>query len=75
MIGTGSNLIIMGLFIDWWQNPDQLGSITCYWAAPSNAVSMWGAAWIGIPVAILGIGFIVCTSKWLLANAQANRIA
>ena len=67
MIGTGSNLIIMGLFIDWWQNPpDWVRSLPI--EAPSNAVSMWGAAWIGVPVAILGIGFIVCTSKWLLPN-------
>ena len=65
MIGTGSNLIIMGLFIDWWQNPDPWVQSLAI-GPPSNAVSMWGAAWIGIPVAILGIGFIVCTSKWLL---------
>ena len=65
MIGTGSNLIIMGLFIEWWQNPPAwvtgLGV-----SAPTSAVSMWGAAWIGIPVAICGIVFIVLTSKWLL---------
>ena len=67
MIGTGSNLIIMGLFIDWWQNPEPWVSSLAI-GPPSNAVSMWGAAWIGIPVAILGVGFIVCTSKWLLPN-------
>ena len=65
MIGTGSNLIIMGLFIEWWQAPpawvDALGL-----SAPSGSVAMWGVAWIGIPVAIIGILFIALSSKWLL---------
>jgi di/tricarboxylate transporter len=65
MIGTGSNLIIMGLFIEWWQNPPTWATDLGV-SAPSSAVSMWGAAWIGVPVAICGILFIVLTSKWLL---------
>jgi di/tricarboxylate transporter len=69
MIGTGSNLIIMGLFIDWWQHPPEWVQ-TMGISAPSGAVTMWGAAWIGIPVAILGIAFIVITSKWLLPNRE-----
>ena len=67
MIGTGSNLIIIGLFIDWWQNPPQWVE-TINVSAPSGAIAMWGAAWIGIPVAIFGIAFMVFTSKWLLPN-------
>jgi di/tricarboxylate transporter len=67
MIGTGSNLIIMGLFIDWWSSPPEwVTSIPV--SEPSGAVSMWGAAWIGVPVAIIGIAFIIITSKWLLPN-------
>ena len=69
MIGTGSNLIIMGLFIDLCQNPPQWMSDLGV-AAPSGTVSMWGAAWIGVPVAILGMVFIVITSKWLLPNRK-----
>jgi di/tricarboxylate transporter len=69
MIGTGSNLIIMGLFIGWWQDPP-------HWvqelqiAPPSGVISMWGTAWVGVPVAIIGIVFIVLTSKWLLPNRE-----
>ena len=67
MIGTGSNLIIMGLFIGWWQHPPEwVENLNI--SAPSNIVTMWGAAWIGIPVAILGIAFIILTSKWLLPD-------
>ncbi len=69
MIGTGSNLIIMGLFIEWWQHPPQWVS-TLQLSAPSSAISMWGAAWIGVPVAFFGILFIVTTSKWLVATRQ-----
>ncbi|MBC8202846.1 MAG: SLC13 family permease [Planctomycetes bacterium] len=67
MIGTGSNLIIIMLFITWWNEPPT-------WVAdlnigpPSGALAFWGAAWIGIPVAIFGMIFIVLTSKWLLPN-------
>ena len=67
MIGTGSNLIIIVLFITWWKEPPT-------WVAdlnigpPSGALVFWGAAWIGIPVAIIGMIFIVLTSKWLLPN-------
>ena len=67
MIGTGSNLIIMMLFVTWWKNPPT-------WVAelnvgpPSGSLVFWGSAWIGIPAAILGMGFIVLTTKWLLPN-------
>jgi di/tricarboxylate transporter len=70
MIGTGSNLIIMGLFIDWWQNPPHWVQ-TIDVSAPSGTIAMWGAAWIGVPVAILGIAFIIFTSKWLLPGRPA----
>ena len=74
MIGTGSNLIIMMLFIDWWQNPPAWVQ-TVGVSAPSGAVTMWGAAWIGVPVAILGVAFIVLTSKWLLPNREPLKTA
>jgi di/tricarboxylate transporter len=67
MIGTGSNLIIMGLFISWWQDPP-LWVQEISVAPPSDALTMWGAAWIGVPVAVLGIIFIVVTTKWLLPS-------
>jgi di/tricarboxylate transporter len=69
MIGTGSNLIIMGLFIDWWQQPHPWME-TLNVSSPSGAVTMWGAAWIGVPVAVFGIAFIIITSKWLLPNRE-----
>jgi len=69
MIGTGSNLIIMGLFIGWWETPPEWVS-DLHIGPPSDVVAMWGAAWIGVPVAVLGICFIVLTSKWLLPNRE-----
>jgi di/tricarboxylate transporter len=67
MIGTGSNLIIMGLFIGWWQDPP-LWVQEIHVGPPSDALTMWGAAWIGVPVAAIGIIFIVITTKWLLPS-------
>ncbi len=69
MIGTGSNLIILGLFIDWWQHPPAWVQAV-HVSAPSGAVTMWGAAWIGFPVAVVGITFITLSSKWLLPNRE-----
>ena len=69
MIGTGSNLIIMGLFIGWWQDPPQWVQ-ELQIAPPSDVIAMWGSAWIAIPAAIIGIVFIVLTSKWLLPNRE-----
>ncbi len=70
MIGTGSNLIIMGLFIEWWHQPPtwvtDLGL-----SAPSGSIAMWGAAWVGVPVAICGMIFILLTSKFLLPDRTA----
>jgi len=72
MIGTGSNLIIMMLFIKWWQDPpmwvEQLNV-----GPPSGVLAFWGTAWIGVPVAIIGIAFIVITTKWLLPSRVATR--
>ena len=70
MIGTGSNLIIMGLFIGWWDKP-HVWVQDLNIGPPSSVVSMWGTAWIGIPVAITGIIFIILTAKWLLPNRVA----
>ena len=67
MIGTGSNLIIVVLFVNWWNDPpDWVGALNV--GPPSGVLAMWGSAWIGVPVAIIGIAFIVLTSKWLLPN-------
>ncbi len=67
MIGTGSNLIIMMLFIRWWNEPPTW-VVELNIGPPSGVLAFWGTAWIGIPVAILGMGFIVLTTKWLLPN-------
>jgi di/tricarboxylate transporter len=67
MIGTGSNLIIMGLFIGWWEAPPAWVN-DLHIGPPTEVSAMWGAAWIGVPVAIIGMCFIVLTSKWLLPN-------
>jgi hypothetical protein len=67
MIGTGSNLIIMMLFVGWWNAPPDWVSLLNV-GPPSGMLAFWGAAWIGVPVAIFGIVFIVLTSKWLLPN-------
>ncbi|MDP6541565.1 MAG: SLC13 family permease, partial [Phycisphaerales bacterium] len=74
MIGTGSNLIIIGLFVGWWKSPP--GWIANLNIEPiSGATAMWGAAWIGVPVAVLGMLFIVLTSRWLLPNRASVRIS
>ena len=52
LIGTSTNMVIYGLYVAETKNRDGL--------------SMFDPAWVGLPCAIAGIGFILLTSRWLL---------
>lgn len=54
LVGTSTNLIVNGLLID----------------ANLGGLKLFEIAWVGVPVAVLGILFILLTSRWLLPNRQ-----
>lgn len=54
LIGTSTNLVVNGLLID----------------RAGVSLRMFDIAPIGLPVAIIGLAFIIFTSRWLLPNRQ-----
>lgn len=56
LIGTSTNLIINGWLIEETGHP---------------GLTMFELAWVGVPCAIIGIGFILLTSRWLLPDRKA----
>ncbi len=69
LIGTGSNLILMTLFVGFMADPPQWVTEMGI-SAPGPIVGFWGPAVVGVPAAILGMGFIVAFSRWLLPDRQ-----
>ncbi|MDH3583139.1 MAG: SLC13 family permease, partial [Phycisphaerae bacterium] len=59
LIGTSTNLIVNGWLID---HREQLG-----WA-DFQGLGMFEMAWVGVPCAVVGIGFVLLTGRWLLPN-------
>ncbi len=62
LIGSASNLIIMGLYVEYLTD---LGS-----AAPSSSLQFWGPALLGLPAAVVGIAFLVVASGRLLPERR-----
>lgn len=55
LIGTSTNLVVNGLLIE---------------KAPEAGLHMFDLAWVGLPVAVIGVGFILLTSRWLLPDRR-----
>ena len=56
LIGTSTNLVVNGLLLD---------------RSPADGLSMFELAWVGLPVAVTGLGFILLTSRWLLPDRRS----
>lgn len=55
LVGTSTNLIVNGLVIK------QFGS---------SPLSLFELAWVGIPITVMTIAFIIATSRWLLPDRK-----
>jgi di/tricarboxylate transporter len=58
LIGTSTNMVIYGLYVAETGNRSGLG--------------MFDPAWVGLPAAVAGIGFLLLTSKWLLPERTST---
>ncbi len=58
LIGTSTNMVIYGLYVAETGNRSGLG--------------MFDPAWVGVPAAVAGIGFLLLTSKWLLPERKST---
>ena len=65
LIGTATNLVISGMITDTLeQGGDNLPFM--------EPVSLFGLSWVGVPITIAGLAFIMLFSKWLLPSARKS---
>jgi di/tricarboxylate transporter len=57
LIGTSTNMVIYGLYVA------ETGS--------RDGLSMFDPAWAGVPCALVGMAFILATSRWLLPDRRS----
>ena len=62
LIGTATNLVVSGMVIDAMA---EAGPSTPY----MREITMFDLAWIGVPATLIGLGFIMLSSKWLLPGS------
>ena len=55
LIGTSTNLVVNGLLVE---------------QRPGAGLHMFDLAWVGLPVAVAGIGFVYLSSRWLLPERR-----
>ncbi|MEX0731673.1 MAG: SLC13 family permease [Aquisalimonadaceae bacterium] len=55
LIGTSTNLVVNGLIIEY---------------TPADGLRMFDLAWVGVPVALAGLVFILLTTRWLLPDRR-----
>ena len=65
-LGTATNLVILGLYIDWISSPDAAWSFNLGDGPLSSSAEFWGVMVAGLPSAIVGITFIALLSKRIL---------
>jgi di/tricarboxylate transporter len=59
LIGTATNLVVAGMVLDVLARADA-GTPTM------REIGMFDLAWVGVPITVVGILFIMLTSRWLL---------
>ena len=61
LVGTSTTLIVNGLMID-SERADLRGA--------GNGLGMFEIAWVGVPIAVIGLVYIVTVSKWWLPDRR-----
>jgi di/tricarboxylate transporter len=63
LIGSASNLVVMGLYQQYAADMPGLEPL-------SPSFAFWAPALLGVPTVIIGIAFVLLTSKWLLPERK-----
>ena len=69
LVGTSTNLIISGWMIDHAREAEQAGTTIA--GISADGLGMFEMVPVAVPVALLGIGFVLLTSRWLLVNRRS----
>jgi len=65
LIGTSTNLVVAGMVLDLLKRGgDDMPAM--------REVGMFDLSWIGVPLAVAGIAFMILTSKWLLPDRKGS---
>jgi di/tricarboxylate transporter len=63
LIGTATNLVVAGMVLDTLKRGgDNLPQM--------REIAMFDLAWVGVPITVAGILFIMLTSRWLLPDSR-----
>jgi len=65
LIGTSTNLVVSGMLKDTLSEAGQN-------APYMREITMFDLAWIGVPATLIGLGFIMLFSKWLLPESKES---
>ena len=63
LIGTATNLVVAGMVLDTLKRGGTL-------PPGIREIGMFDLAWIGVPITVAGILFIMLTSRWLLPDSR-----
>lgn len=66
LIGTASNIFITGMVRESAADP------TASQLIKSVEVGMFTISWVGVPVLVVGMSYILLTSRWLLPNREVD---
>lgn len=71
LIGTSTNLAVNALYMSYFREHGEALAAAFAIHEPSTVEQFWRIAIVGAPCAVLGIGFVVLTSRWLLPERIA----
>jgi di/tricarboxylate transporter len=63
LIGTATNLVVAGMVLDTLKRGGEN-------LPPMREIGMFDLSWVGVPITIAGILFIMLTSRWLLPDSR-----
>ncbi len=62
LIGTSTNLVVNGMLLQAWH----AGGGRYAGISIPNGLGFFDITWVGLPAAVIGLGFLVLTAAWLL---------
>ena len=63
LIGSSSNLVVMGQYRELWESSTGVPAL-------SSAMELWGPAALGLPALAVGIAYLLLASRWLLPERK-----
>ncbi len=75
LIGTASNIVVLGMYLEYLRDGHLAGWLAGIVGEPSAQKQFWGVAILGIPTTIVGTAVIIGLSRWLLPERRPAALA